>query len=171
MVSSSSQDRFKWIEVSKALEEKTGRFRTGKQCRERWQHQLNPAIVRNEWTEAEQETLFAMQTKVGNKWAQIAAFLPGRTDNAVKNFFYSSVRRVLTKLNLYLSKQKNRKEFKIIRQFEADYLSKLMAVVDGHYDKKMRLSGEGTQELSRNILAEITNLVSVEQRLDIEEVD
>ena len=82
-----------------------------------------------------------MQCKIGNKWAQISAFLPGRTDNAVKNFFYSSVRRVLTKLNSYLSKQKARKEFKIIRIFEADYLSKLMAVVDGHYDKRMRLSG------------------------------
>ena len=82
-----------------------------------------------------------MQSKVGNKWAQISAFLPGRTDNAVKNFFYSSVRRVLTKLNTYLTKQKSRKEFKIIRIFEADYLSKLMAVVDGHYDKRMRLSG------------------------------
>ena len=101
-----------------------------------------------------------MQTKVGNKWAQIAAFLPGRTDNAVKNIFYSSVRRILTKLNMYLAQHKNRKQFKIIRQFEADYLSKLMAVVDGHYDKRMRLSAPGTEELAKNILAAITKLVT-----------
>ena len=93
-----------------------------------------------------------MQTKFGNKWAQISAFLPGRTDNAVKNFFYSSVRRVLTKINLYLAHNKHKQSFKIIRLFEADYLSKLMVVVDGNYSKKMRLSGEGTVNLAKNIL-------------------
>jgi len=60
-------------------------------------------------------TLFQMQSEFGNKWAKIATFLPGRTDNAVKNFFYSSVRRVLTKINQYLVNQRKRKEFKIIR--------------------------------------------------------
>lgn len=58
-----------------------------------------------------------MHLKFGNKWAKIAANLPGRTDNGVKNFFYSSARRVLTKINVYLAKQRYRKEFKTIRQF------------------------------------------------------
>lgn len=112
-----------------------------------------------------------MQNKIGNKWAQISAFLPGRTDNAVKNYFYSSVRRVLTKINLYLSKQKSRREFKIIRLFEADYLSKLMAVVDGHYDKRMRLSSPSTVELAKSILASIIELVSQESNINPEEID
>jgi hypothetical protein len=43
--------------------------------------------------------------------------LPGRTDNAVKNFFYSAVRRVFTKVNMYLGRQRNQKEFKSIREF------------------------------------------------------
>ena len=83
----------------------------------RWQHQLNPAIVRDEWTDREQLHLFELQAEFGNKWAQIAEKLPGRTDNAVKNFFYSAVRRVFTKVNMYLGRQRNQKEFKSIREF------------------------------------------------------
>lgn len=47
LLSAGPHDKCKWIEVSKAIEEQTGRVRTGKQCRERWQHQLNPSISRD----------------------------------------------------------------------------------------------------------------------------
>jgi len=117
MISEWPEDKHRWVDVSKEIYLKTGRDRTGKQCRERWQHQLDPSITRQEWTEAEIHILFEKQAELGNKWAQIAVFLPGRTDNAVKNFFYSSVRRVLAKINLYMAKQRTRKEFKAIRQF------------------------------------------------------
>ena len=110
----------------------------------RWQHQLDPAILRQEWTPHEQTALFSLQTALGNKWALIAEKLPGRTDNAVKNYFYSYLRRILTKINGYLLQQKHRKEFRNMREFEADFLSKLMAVVDGSHGRKMRLTGEDT---------------------------
>ena len=133
MVAGCPEDKRKWVDVSKELLLKTGRSRTGKQCRERWQHQIDPSISREEWSEFEIQTLFQMQAKLGNKWAKIAAFIPGRSDNAVKNFFYSSVRRVFAKINLYMAKQRVRKTFKTIKYFESDYMSKLMAVVDGKY--------------------------------------
>ena len=43
-------NHMKWVDVARRLEKVTGRSRTGKQCRERWQHQLNPAITHAEWT-------------------------------------------------------------------------------------------------------------------------
>lgn len=49
-----------------------------KQCRERWINVLDPAIRRDEWTNAEIKALFAAQEELGNKWAAIAARLPGR---------------------------------------------------------------------------------------------
>lgn len=77
--------------------------------------------------------------------------MPGRTDNSVKNFFYSSVRRVLAKISMYLAKQRHRKEFKTVRQFESEYISKLMSVVDGHYEKRLRLTSPETFNLAKGM--------------------
>eukprot|EP00752_Nemacystus_decipiens_P010360 g9230.t1 len=58
--------------------------RTSKQCRERWCHHLDPRIVKGQWTAAEDEIIVSMQKRIGNKWAQIAQHLDGRTENATK---------------------------------------------------------------------------------------
>ena len=92
--------------------------------------------------------------------------MPGRTDNAVKNFFYSAVRRVFTKVNMYLGRQRNQKEFKSIREFETDFLSKLMAVVDGNYSKKIRLTNDDAVLLARRILENVAVLSINHEEMD-----
>jgi hypothetical protein len=67
--------------------------RTGKQCRERWHNHLNPGINKETWTLQEEITLFTYHSKCGNKWADISNYLPGRTDNSIKNHFYSTMRK------------------------------------------------------------------------------
>jgi hypothetical protein len=69
--------------------------RIGKQCRERWHNHLDPGICKSAWTAEEDVLIMDRYSEVGGAWATIALSLPGRTDNAVKNHFNSSLKRRL----------------------------------------------------------------------------
>ena len=72
--------------------------RTGKQARERWLNQLSPDLAKRPWNDNEDRIVMEAHAKLGNRWSEIAKLLKGRTDNAVKNRFNTTIRRQISQL-------------------------------------------------------------------------
>ena len=72
--------------------------RIGKQCRERWHNHLNPEIKKNQWSDAEEWILYLHHKADGNRWAEITKQIDGRTDNAIKNHWNSSMKKRIPEL-------------------------------------------------------------------------
>ncbi|XP_073286874.1 myb-related protein 306-like [Primulina huaijiensis] len=84
----------------RAVPSKTGLKRCSKSCRLRWTNYLRPGIKRGNFTDDEEKMIIQLQALLGNKWAAIASHLPERTDNDIKNYWNTHLKKKLRKLEI-----------------------------------------------------------------------
>ncbi|GFP90368.1 myb-related protein 306 [Phtheirospermum japonicum] len=82
----------------RAVPTKTGLRRCSKSCRLRWTNYLRPGIKRGTFTDQEEKMIVQLQALLGNKWAAIASYLPERTDNDIKNYWNTHLKKKLKRL-------------------------------------------------------------------------
>nr|QHG11452.1 R2R3-MYB transcription factor 24 [Taxus chinensis] len=84
----------------RALPKHAGLLRCGKSCRLRWTSYLRPDIKRGKFSFEEEQTILHLHAMLGNKWSAIAGHLPGRTDNEIKNYWNTHLKKRLLQMGI-----------------------------------------------------------------------
>ncbi|XP_050204836.1 transcription factor MYB92-like [Mercurialis annua] len=130
----------------RALPKLAGLNRCGKSCRLRWTNYLRPDIKRGKFSEEEEQTILNLHSVLGNKWSTIATHLPGRTDNEIKNFWNTHLKKKLIQMGFDPMTHRPRTEiFSSLPHLIA--LATLKELIDHHSleEHAVRLQAEVTQ--------------------------
>ena len=158
--------------------------RSGKQCREHWNNCLNPGLVKGEWTAEEDFLIMHFYQKYNGSWKKIVNLFNGRTENSIKNRFFSQLRKIaasnlsseekrftskikLDDLKNYLqvaisnSKEKYLKEKALTDEELNNFVNKMDQKIKLKIKKKTSNSTQG-EENDNNETCFSTNLMSLE---------
>ncbi|PON80524.1 GAMYB transcription factor [Parasponia andersonii] len=128
-----------------------GLKRCGKSCRLRWMNYLRPNVKRGNYSQEEEETIIKLHESLGNRWSAIAAKLPGRTDNEVKNYWHTYLKKRVQQNSA------NRKEESADDDSNSNIYNFSPIIEDFHNQERLMESIHDNVPRESNILA-LTNI-------------
>lgn len=152
----------KWSDCAKVI-----KTRNGKQCRDHWLNKLNPELKKGNWTQEEDSIIYNLYKKYGTSWVKIQKHLPGRTENDVKNRYYSTLRRI----ELRVDKNKKVKKEEIngeCSDVSEPHPTAIEDLSEGDTEEIQRARQEGERELKKSMSDKSMNLKELSQERDIE---
>ncbi|XP_028759978.1 transcription factor MYB16-like [Neltuma alba] len=130
----------------RALPAKAGLQRCGKSCRLRWTNYLRPDIKRGKFSLQEEQTIIQLHALLGNRWSAIATHLPKRTDNEIKNYWNTHLKKRLIQMGIDPVTHKPRNEALVSRDCSqsktAANLSHMAQWESARLEAEARLAGE-----------------------------
>ncbi|WOH07696.1 hypothetical protein DCAR_0727129 [Daucus carota subsp. sativus] len=138
------------------LANSSGLRRTGKSCRLRWLNYLKPDIKRGNLTPQEQLLILELHSKWGNRWSKIAAHLPGRTDNEIKNYWRTRVQKQARQLKI------NSNSKKFIEALQHFWMPRLLEKMEQNSAQPSLLSSPSTKETENSESgSKLTNSIAI----------
>ncbi|KAE8652367.1 transcription factor MYB93 [Cucumis sativus] len=149
----------------RALPKLAGLNRCGKSCRLRWTNYLRPDIKRGNFSDQEEQIIINLHASLGNKWSIIASHLPGRTDNEIKNFWNTHLKKKLLQMGIDPVTH-----MPITDRHHLNTLSNLHHLLSLHtspWDNPLRLQNDATQLAKAQLLQNLLQLLASQSSLSI----
>ncbi|KAL2519362.1 myb domain protein [Abeliophyllum distichum] len=134
----------------RSLPAKAGLQRCGKSCRLRWKNYVRPDIKRGKFSLQEEKTIIQLHALLGNRWSAIATYMPKRTDNEIKNYWNTRLKKRLTRMGIDPVTHKP-KNFSGGQSKDAAKLSHMTQWESARLEAEARLVRQSNLQLHRNV--------------------
>ncbi|XVE57412.1 hypothetical protein DITRI_Ditri04bG0088900 [Diplodiscus trichospermus] len=152
----------------RVLPKLSGLNRCGKSCRLRWTNYLRPDIKRGKFTEEEERVIINLHSVVGNKWSRIANHLPGRTDNEIKNFWNTHIRRKLLNMGIDPQTHKPRTDLDHLLNLSQLLCAAQLGNLMNPWDTAFKLQADATQLAKAQLLQNLMQLINTNKLANVE---
>ena len=132
-----------WNECSEFIKN-----RSGKQCREHWKNCLNPDIKKGDWTPEEDLLIMIFYQRCNGSWRELVHYFKDRTENSIKNRFFSELRKIAS--NDSINKDKKRSS-KIILKDLLKYLEQGIQVAKINFMKNNKMTEDELNDYLKKI--------------------